>query len=246
MPDLSSELTAKNIKKAAGSLGQVLSRLVIPLVCILASVGLVALVIVPGIRGIKELREEKVKKEQELGKYEEKSRKLLALKQSEPRLDEELLFVKNALPDEEKIPELMTEVQMISGEVGTALSSLQYGGGKKEPEGAAGASEVKLQMGIEGSYPQIRNLLKAVENAARVVLANQFSISERKEASMSANLSLSSFFLSPPEKQDVNAPITLDLTSSKFNESLEKIKALKVYEVVVEEAEVGKENPFVE
>lgn len=272
MADLKTEVTSANVKKTVGGLGQSFSKVLVPVVCGVVSVGLLAGVILPSLKGIKDLREQKVKVETELKKYQDKNQKLGKLKSSEKLLDQDLLAVRRALPDEEKIPELMTEVQMIADEVGTGVATLQYGGkagaktttttktttataadkktatDKKTTEVAVEkvepASAVKLQLGVDGSYPQFQTLFKQIETASRMILVDQLSITENKEASLSAVLGLSSFFSAPATEQKVETPITLDLNAKKLTEILEKVKALNYYEVKVEEMEAGSENPF--
>jgi len=244
MVDLSLQLGSKSLKKVSGELRGVLVQLVVPLICILAALALVLVVIIPGVSAIKQLREEKDVKEQKLNSYEEKNRKLLGFKESGGIFNEALHVVNNALPDDEKVPELMTELQTIAGEVGMPVSSLQYSGSKGKPTG--GSSEIHLQLGVDGDFEQVQTLLDKLENASRVVVVDQFNLSERKEASMAATLSVSSFFMPSVTRQQIDVPITLDLNSAKFKDGLEKIKALKVYEVQLGEGSpVGKENPFV-
>ena len=236
---------AANPNKVVSQGLKILAELVVPIVCVLVAVVLVFLIVIPGIEDIQERQDVKKTKEVELSKYEEKNRKLNSLSSRIQELDEYLSLATHALPDDDAVPELMTQLQNIADEAGAVVSNLQYGGGGAVSD-QTGPRAVRVQMGIEGDYLEIETLLKLAENASRVVLLDRFDFSVRKEASMSASLSFSSFFLAPPDKTQIDTPITLELSSPDFQEALGRIEALKVYEVTVEEGDVGKENPFSE
>lgn len=239
---------SEGLKSLPGSLSRTLAELVLPLICVLASAGLVFLVIVPGVASIRNQRETKVRREEELESFREKVRKLDTLSSQIRELERSLSLVTNALPDEDKIPELMTQLQGMADEAGVVVSNLQYGGGggKGREEKSGEVESIRFQMGVEGEYPKIEGLFKLFEQASRAVLLDRFGLSTRKEASMSANLAVSSFFLAPPDKARIDTPITLDLSSSSFRDAMARVGALKVYEITVEKGEVGKENPFAE
>jgi len=97
----------------------------------------------------------------------------------------------------------------------------------------------------------LQDFVELLENCSRVVNLDQMSLQvkgggEDEEASMSARMGLSSFFVSPPDETKIDTPITLDLDSQKFRNMVERIEELKQYEVTVEKGDIGKENPFVE
>ena len=224
-----------------------LTELVIPLVCILVSVGFILFLIVPGVGTIKNRREVKARKEEELERLREKSRKLDTFSSQIRDLEKNLSLATKALPDEDKIPELMTQLQIMAAESGVSVSSLQYSGGSRKGKGEEkGVENVQLKMGVEGEYQGIKRLFELIEEASRVVLLDQFSLLARRESSMSANLMLSSFYLAPPDRVEVEAPISLSLSAPDFQAVMRRIEALKVYETEVDVGLVGKEDPFSE
>jgi len=235
-------VTKESLKRLLGSLGETLKALVLPIVCVLVSVSLFLAVVIPGIADIKGSREIKEEKEVDLSRYQDKSRRLLSLAAQAALLDEAYTLVGTALPDKDDIPQLMTELQLVGDEAGVALSSLQYSG--RASKEAKDIAEVGLQMGVEGEFSQVEELLRVLEGASRVVTVERFNIGTRKEASMSATLALSSFFMPAEKEQKFDTPVTLDLNAPKFQEDLGRVRKLKIYEVTVEEGIVGKENPF--
>ncbi len=219
-------VTKESLKRSLGSLGETLKALVVPIVCVLVSAGLFLAVVIPGIADIKESREVKEVKEADLSRYQDKSRKLLSLATQVALLDEAYTLVGTALPDEDEIPQLMTALQLAGDEVGLVLSSLQYSG--RAGKETADITEVGLQMGVEGEFSQVEELLRVLEGASRVVTVERFNIGTRKEASMSATLALSSFFMIPEKEQEFDTPVTLDLNAPKFKEDLGRVRKLKI------------------
>ena len=242
--ELSKDIKTKDLKEVTLSLRKSLAELIIPLACLCGAGLLIFLVIVPGIKNIQEGREKVEEREELLAKLEQKNSVLSKYASQINDLDTDLLLVRNAVPREEKIPELMTQIQDMAREASVSISGLQYGGSKSGKEDEV--KSVQLQLSVEGEYSQIEELFKLFENSSRIVVLNQFGLRNQHEASTSANLGLSSFYLKAPDKTKIEEPIEEDFTSDPFKKIIEKIEDLKLYEVKVEKGQVGKENPFSE
>lgn len=241
--ELDKEVSLDNIKELLGSLGDVLGELVVPIVSVGVSVLLVLLVVVPGIRDIQEAREEKLEKEETLRALEEKSALLSRYAAQSQRLDSALGVVRHAIPLEDEVPEVMTQLQDMADISGVTVSNLTYRSGSGEE---AEVETVGMNFGFDGSFSNIKGLFELMENASRIVVADQFNLRVQEEASMSASLSLESFFMTAPTKASAEDPLEDVFSSDKVNKALDQVRDLDVYEVGVQQGQVGKENPFVE
>lgn len=242
--ELSKDISTKEIKEASSQLRKSLSELIIPIACVGSALLLILFVIRPGIEKIREGREDKEEREALLAQLEKKNRVLSKYAAQIDQLDGELDLVRNAVPREEKIPELMTQLQEMAKEATVSTSALQYGGSKEGKEEET--KTVRLQMTVEGDYGQVKDLFELFQNSSRIVLVDQFGLKTQKEASMSANMGLSSFYLEAPDKADIEEPIEREFSSPAFREIINRIENLDLYEVTVEQGDVGKDNPFTE
>ncbi|MEA2020834.1 MAG: type 4a pilus biogenesis protein PilO, partial [Patescibacteria group bacterium] len=182
--ELDKEVSLDNIKELLGSLGDVLGELVVPIVSVGVSVLLVLLVVVPGIRDIQEAREEKLEKEETLRALEEKSALLSRYAAQSQRLDSALGVVRHAIPLEDEVPEVMTQLQDMADISGVTVSNLTYRSGSGEE---AEVETVGMNFGFDGSFSNIKGLFELMENASRIVVADQFNLRVQEEASMSAS-----------------------------------------------------------
>ncbi len=241
---LSKDISKKDVKTASSLMRKTLSELIVPIFCVGSALLLVLFVIRPGIERIREGREEKEEREAMLAQLEAKNRVLSKYAAQINQLDSELELMRNAVPQEEKIPELMTQLQDMANEATVSTSALQYGGSKEGKEEET--KTVRLQMTVEGEYGQVEELFELFEDASRIVLLDQFGLKTQKEASMSVNMGLSSFYFEAPNKAAIDEPIEREFSSPAFRSIIDRIERLNYYEVRVEQGDVGKENPFSE
>lgn len=244
---MSEEVTMENIKEFFGSLRGRMGSFVLPLVFIVVAVGLFAGVAVPGITRIQSLRNERTELESTLEELNSKVDELNALSVRKGELDEVHVLLETALPSEAKVPQLMTQLQTMTEESNVLLEILRYSG-QAGSGGKDSLSEVKLQMKVTGGFSEMQTFLETIEQASRIVGADRLALSldtSMETASMSATLGVHSYFLPEITEQDVAAPLSFSLDDRSFQEKLEKMEALKMYEVTVVEGELGKENPFI-
>ncbi len=241
--ELDKKASLDNIKELAGSLGEFLSELIVPIISIGGAILLVIFIIAPGIKNIQDDREEKLEKEELLQELEEKRVLLSRYSNQSQRLDTALGLVRHAIPLEDEVPEVMTQLQDTADLANVIVSNLTYKSGSRGDEDL---DSVTLNLGVDGGYSRIEKLFELLEDSSRIVVAEQFNLRVQEEASVSATLSLKSFFMPAPKSVRVEDPLEDIFSSSEFEAAMDKIRDLDVYEVEVEEGLVGKENPFVE
>lgn len=220
-----------------------LTSVLFPLLAVVVGVGTAYFYVLPTFRSLYQLREERGELREEYAELKEKGDRLAALEAS--NLSSYLTTFKVALPDEEKVPELMSQVQAIAKEAGVEVSALQFAGREEK-----GTPKVRLQAEVGGDYKSLLSFVEKVEKASRVLKVENLGFTKKEEegkgegGGLSASLGLSSYFLEPPREQKVEAPLEFDLSSSSFQKVLGKVQELKVYEVEPAKGPVGKENPF--
>ena len=210
-------------------------------------------VTIPRFNSISDLKREKKQVDARLEKLQKKRSMLEELLAYKGTLTDNFNLLNTALPSEDEVPLLMTQVQQIATDSGVSMSSLKYAGGKKAETGkkatvaTADLGRVRLQAVVEAQYMFLQGFISNLEGASRVINTDSIKFSSRakEKAVVSATLDLVSYYLPiPEEKVVVDAPIALDLGAPEFVELLNKVKALRVYEVKVTPGGVGKPDPF--
>lgn len=225
----------------------------LPVIGIALAVSMTLFVTVPRFNSISDLQQEKKQVEARLEKLQKKRAALEELLAYKGTLVDNFKLLDTALPSEDNVPILMTEVQQIATDSGVVMSSLKYAGGKTAESGKkakvkiSDLGRVRLQAVIEGPYAFLQNFIGNIEKASRVINVDsvKFSTRSQEETIVSATLDLVSYYVpAPEEKVVVDAPITLDLGAPAFVGLMDKVKALRVYEVTVTSGGIGKSDPF--
>lgn len=154
--------------------------------------------------------------------------------------DQELLL--EALPTQDAVPTLMTQVEGLGRLSGVSVSHLGFALPKEKEE------KVSLTVVAAGSPASLRTFLTNLESTSRVIFVNSFRFSQALEkdgtGEVTSTLGVSAFFLPEVEDVSLDRPISLDMTSEVFTKLIAKVKSLRVYQPVEEPVEVGKENLF--
>ena len=141
-----------------------------------------------------------------------------------------------ALTDEPMVPELLTQIDQIARESGLAVTKLNYSitdaqslGGQALPYNV-----VVVNLDTLGTYDQISTFLSRLETAARLVDMVNFRFAS--ESSAGEGIFSSTFILSSPyrfvsSRAVTDVPVTIDITDARFLAILEKVKALKFYDI---------------
>ena len=229
------------------SIKEVLVNFLIPLIALAVSGMLGIFVIIPSVKGLPLLKEDIAQKaalEDQLSKKVDNLSKLVNFKQV---VDENVALVSNALVSEALVPQLLTQIDLIAQEAGLKVDKLSYSfsdPAKTTAPVAAGApvpppalySSVVVNLGAVGSYNQLGAFLENLESAARLVDVSTFryTMNEDKESSaLQITVILQSPYLFVDSSAVTDDPVTLDISSKSFVDLVNKVKALKLYEVSV-------------
>ena len=189
-------------------------------------------------------RQQMTTAENDLVAARQKSEKLSEILSEVKMIESNLEVVRQALPAEDDVPALITQLEQVAKQSGVGVQHLGFGEGKaavgSQEEGPASAEasggEIKtisLTAVVDGSYSALQTFLGNLENTSRVVNVTNFRFSpaQKKEegAALSITLGLEAFYLSAAESVPANAPLTLDTTSKDYIELIRKVKALRVY-----------------
>lgn len=226
---------------------------ILPIAGVAVAIGLTFFVTIPRFNSISDLQRERTQVEARWEKLQKKSAMLEELLAYKGSLADSFKLLGTALPSEDEVPLFMTQVQQIATDSGVGMSSLKYAGGKKAETGKKAAVEtadlgrVRLQAVLEAPYAFLQGFISNLEKASRVINVDsvKFSAQSKEMTIVSATLDLISYYTPiPEEKVIVDAPITLDLGAPEFIGLLNKVKALRVYEVTVTPGGIGKPDPF--
>jgi len=150
--------------------------------------------------------------------------------------------LEQAIPLDDDIPFLMTQVQQIASSSGVLVNSLQYSGGSKSSledtkavnSSAVSYGRVRLAISGAGSPATFLSFCQNIEKASRLLDIDTFRYSySQEDNSVSFNLGLVSYYL-PPSKAAKDFAVSqisaLDLKSPEVKEILEEVKSLKYYD----------------
>ena len=200
-------------------------------------------------------RQQMTTAENDLVAARQKSEKLSEILSEVKTIGSNLEVVQQALPEEDDVPALITQLEQVAKQSGVGVQHLGFGGGEAEttPRASEASREgegeeetksssvpktISLTAVVDGSYGALQTFLGNLENTSRVVNVTNFRFSpaQKKEegAALSITLGLEAFYLSATKSVPANTPLTLDTTSKDYIELIRKIKALRVYRSEVE------------
>lgn len=216
---------------------------------VLGSIFFALVLLLPSFSAIPGLRTRIDEKSRELTDLKIKSERLGALIDNQETLEENLRLVDLAIPSQEAVPTLMTQIQTISADSGVLLKALQFGGGSAG--NATGPSEVSVEKSVkrvylqtvaEGPFANLQSFLRNLEMASRLVTVESVAFEAGKENdALTSTLGLVSYYLETPP---VDPLLSLDLKSANLKSVLDELKELRIYEPEVSFSGVGKANPF--
>ncbi len=182
--------------------------------------------------------------ENDLAAARQKSEKLSEILSEAKTIESNLEAVQQALPAEDDVPALITQLEQLAKQSGVSVQHLGFGEGAEpssEAEGAESRGEIKtisLTVVVDGSYGALQTFLRNLESTSRIVNVTNFRFSpaQKKEegAALSITLGLEAFYLAATESVPANTPLTLDTASKDYIELIKEVKALRVYRSEVE------------
>ncbi len=151
--------------------------------------------------------------------------------------DEEV--VSRVLASEAKVPELLTQVDLIARESGLNVDRLSYSLGEAtEEEAILSYSVVNVSLGATGSYDQITGFLANLENAARLVNVNTFRFATESGEEAAGLFSITLVLQSPYLQVESNAvtddPINVDVGDPDFETFINNLNSLRFYDITAD------------
>lgn len=223
-------------------LKSLLLNFVIPLVCLLITVGLGIFYIYPTYTSLFPAKNELMEKQAKKEILENKLNVLNRIREFDSVVKENSAIVDKVLYSEPLVPKLLDQVYQMATEAGLTVTRLTYSyGGEAESTSvtntaipsATSASYVNVALDVQGNYSQLVLFTELIENAARFVDITNFRYSyntAEEGPSISANFALTSPYLFVQSSAVTDEPVTLDLNDKNFTGLLQKLKSLKYYE----------------
>lgn len=156
-----------------------------------------------------------------------------------------LEVVQQALPVEDAVPSLITQLEKVAKQSGVGVQHLGFGEGKsaakegeEETESSEGVKTISLTAVVDGSYGALQTFFRNLETTSRVVNVTNFRFSpaqREEEVSLSITLGLEAFYLASAKGFSAEAPLTLDTGSKEYIDLIRKVKALRVYHSEISE-----------
>ena len=138
-----------------------------------------------------------------------------------------LEVIQQALPVEDAVPSLITQLEKIAQQSGVGVQHLGFGEGEGE------VNTISLTAVVDGSYGALQTFFRNLENTSRVINVTNFRFSpaqkEEEGATLSITLGLEAFYLASAGGFSASAPLTLNTASKEYIDLIRKVKALRVY-----------------
>lgn len=178
---------------------------------------------------------------------EQKQQRLSSLLSTKGVLTAHQDLLRQALPEEDAIPTLMTQIEGLGRLSGVTVSHLGFSVSPEE-EPKAGTPKVSLTVVITGSQPALQTFLTNLEHTSRLIAVTNLRFSQALEEGLggevSSTLGVSAYYLPVEESTVFERAVGLDLTSESFTSLMTRVESLRVHQPVEETVEVGKEDLF--
>lgn len=202
---------------------------IVPIVGTIVSLLLLLLFIIPSWNNRSKLNTEIKQKTDLKNTLTEKKTKLDNLADLKSVFDDNLLIVNKVLSSEEKVPELLTEVDHLARTSGLEVDTLSYSL-SSAGMGSSGYTVVDISLSITGTLDQFINFLKLTENASRLVMVSSYRYSAGKDGTLTISAVLKSPYQNVNSQAVTDDPIKLDINSTAFAKFITKVKSLTYYD----------------
>jgi Tfp pilus assembly protein PilO len=220
-----------------GALGDTLLNYIVPLVALVLSGLIGVFILVPSYKNLPELEAQLNSKKKLKHDLTMKLENINRLSDFKNVVDENSQLVDRALVSQELVPGLLTQIDKIARDSGFKLSRLNYGLGTTTQTGVSGDAVtydfVTVNLGVNGSFEQLKTFLRNLENSARIINVDKFrySLSESEEGeSLGVTFVLMSPYLYVESEAVIDEPIDLDISNPDFISLINKIKNLRYYD----------------
>ncbi|MFC1756296.1 type 4a pilus biogenesis protein PilO [Patescibacteria group bacterium] len=225
----------KDVNMDMMMLKETIVNYIVPIVCLIASVLIGVFILMPSYKSIPNLSADLDQKTMLEINLRAKLNNMNRLLDFKGIVEENSDLVNKVLVSEELVPGLLTQIDKIARESGLDVNRLNYGLGSSSTTGATKATynTVTINLGVEGNFGQLKAFMENVENAARVVLVDNFryslsSIEGTEEVSV--NFVLVSPYLFVESSAVTDDPVDLDIADEEFQTLINKIKGMKYYD----------------
>ncbi len=227
----------KGLKINTAQIKSTVLNFIVPLLCLALSVILALTIIIPYFKQKDIIAQEISSKEVLKSTLSSKVLLLNKLTDFQSMLDENSMLVDKVLVSEDNVPLLLDQIYQIATNTGLKVTRLNYSYGNPSttPAGSAPASlfnEVDVSLSTDGNYDQVINVLKDTETAARILYVSSIRYTKDKEGVINTNYSILSPYLFVQSDAVTDDPIELDVSGQAFVDFINRIKALRIYEVV--------------
>ena len=216
-----------------------LLNFLVPIIALVLMLVLVLTVLVPAISGIPRLQDQLGTKSRLETQLRDKLSALNKLVDFQTIVDADEEVVSRILASEAKVPELLTQVDLIARESGLNVDRLSYSLGEAtEEEVALPYSVVNVSLGATGSYDQITGFLANLENAARLINVSTFRFATESAEESAGLFSITLVLQSPYLQVESNAvtddPINVDVGDPDFEAFINKLNSLRFYDITAD------------
>jgi type IV pilus assembly protein PilO len=207
---------------------------IVPIICILVSVLLFAFIVYPAFTKIPELEQKLSDTTALRDQLREKDAKLGRFIDFKAVIEENSKFVDRVMPADQNVPGLLDQLSQIAKESGLDVTKLSYSLSDTDPnETRPTYSAVLVSLGVDGTYSQMIEFMKAAENASRVVTVSNFrfnTVNISGQQLLSFTFIISAPFMKVQSAAVTDEPINLDVTSGDFTAFLNRVKGLRYFE----------------
>ena len=157
-------------------------------------------------------------------------------------VDEDSSLVSQAISSTTDVPQLLTQIDTIAKDSGLNVSRLSYSFGETATTAIGGEKVdekinevVIVNLGAQGSYPQVKNFAQNLEDSSRLINIKDFRFSLDNDTKL-----LDVVFVLESPYQFVNStavtddPVNLDISKEDFVNMINKVKGLKYYNIPIE------------
>ena len=141
------------------------------LVILLLVVGYYFLLLGPLLNNLDERAQERSDKEAQLANLQQDVAQLEGVRRNAPELERQLLEYSKRIPEEPEIPTLVVQIEEIARASGVTQLSI-VPGSPGSPPGGGNYSVLPITMTFEGTYEELQEFTRRVDNLVRLVTIN--------------------------------------------------------------------------
>ena len=141
------------------------------LVILLLVVGYYFLLLGPLLKNLDERAQERSDKEAQLANLQQDVARLEQVRRNAPELERQLLEYSKRIPEEPEIPTIVVQIEEIARASGVTQLSI-VPGSPGSPPGGGNYSVLPITMTFEGTYEELQEFTRRVDNLVRLVTIN--------------------------------------------------------------------------